>query len=140
LFEEGIVLSTPSSPEAMTTPELVRELASNGSLLIQRQVKLAQLESQRNLHQEKTSLELLGAGGIVGYAGLIVLLVAAGLGLGELLDQRYWAGALIVGGALLLIAGIVAPAGWYRRVKTPLRRSRGELNKELSWATTQLTT
>jgi len=134
------VLETPSSPQSMPTTELLRELFSNGSLLVKRQVKLATLESKRDTRKEKKSLELLGAGGLIAYAGLIVLLVAAALGIGVALGDRYWAGALIVGGALLLIAGLLAPLGWYQRVKKPLSASRGELNKELSWANTQLTT
>ena len=134
------MLENPSSPEEMSTRELVGELASNGSLLIKRQLKLAELEAARNFNTEKTSVEMLGVAAVLGYSGLIVLFVAAGMGLGVALGHAYWAGCLIVGGALLLVAGIFAPAGWTKRVKTPLRRSRRELRKELTWASTQLTT
>jgi hypothetical protein len=134
------VIYQPSSPSAMSTRDLLREIASNGSLLIKRQVKLAQLEGRRNLDKEKTAVELLGSGGAVAYAGVILLLVAAALGIGDALDGRYWAGALIVGGALLVVASILGAIGWARRVKKPLRRSRREIDKELSWANTQLTT
>ena len=50
------------------------------------------------------------------------------------------AGALIIGGALLVIAGVLAPIGWKFHVKRPLRRTRDELDKELSWGRAQLTT
>jgi hypothetical protein len=138
--KEDALMHQPSSPTAMSTRDLLREIASNGSLLIKRQVKLAQLEGRRNLSQEKTAIEFLGSGGIVGYAAAILFLVAAALGIGDALDGRYWAGALIVGGALLAIAAILATIGWVQRVRKPLRRTRREIDKELSWANTQLTT
>jgi len=134
------VLNIPSHPHAMPTGDILRELASNGSLLIQRQVKLAEQEARRNIKQETKSAELFGVAGAVAYAGVIVLLVAAALGIGAALGDRFWAGALIIGGALLLIAGILAPIGWKFHVKRPLRRTREELDKELSWGRAQLTT
>ena len=134
------MLNTPSHPSALPTGDILRELASNGSLLIQRQVKLAELEARRNVVREKKSVELFGVAGAIAYAGVIVLLVAAALAIGAALGDRFWAGALIIGGALLLIAGILAPIGWKLRVKRPLRRTREELDKELSWGKAQLTT
>jgi hypothetical protein len=124
----------------MHTTELLREVFSNGSLLVKRQLKLAELEGKRDARQGKRSMGLLGAGGALAHAGVLLLLVAAALAIGEALGARYWAGALIVAGGLLLLAGVLAPLGWYQRVREPLHQSRGELNKELSWAKTQLTT
>jgi hypothetical protein len=138
--EEAIVLNTPSLPEAMATREILRELASNGSLLIQRHIKLAELEARRNGKQEKKTAELLGVAGAFAYAGVILLLVAAALGIGVALGDRHWAGALIVGGVLLIFAAALAPIGWKSHVKKPLRRTRDELEKELSWGRSQLTT
>ena len=134
------MLESPSSPRVMPAPELLRELMSNGSLLIKRQLKLAELEARRDAKRERTSLEILGVAGIVAYAAVIMLLVAAALGIGDALGGRYWAGALIVSAALIGAAAILAPLGWWRRVKKPLTKSRGELQKELTWANTQLTT
>jgi hypothetical protein len=124
----------------MASRDLLRELLSNGTLLLKRQLRLAEMEARRDAKTGKRSLEMLGAAGLVGYAGAIVILVAAALGLGEALGGRHWAGALIVAAILLAIAGVLAPVGWWRRVKKPLRRSREELNKELTWANSQLTT
>jgi hypothetical protein len=133
------LLNTPSAPDALSTKELLQELSSNASILIQRQVKLATLESKRQTAREKTSVELLGIAGAIAYAGVILLLVAAALGIGAALGDRFWAGALIVAAALLFVAAILAPIGWTRRVKAPLHRTRSTIDKELTWAKTQLT-
>jgi hypothetical protein len=138
--EEEVVLETPSSPEVMPAPDLLRELVSNGSLLVKRQLKLAELEAKRDAKKERTSLEILGVAGVIAHAAVLMMLVAAAMGIGDALGGRYWAGALIVSAALLGAAAILAPIGWWRRVRTPLPKSRGELQKELTWANTQLTT
>jgi hypothetical protein len=127
------VLSIPSSPEAMPLRELVKELLANTSALVQRQVKLAADEGKNHAKRGRKSLALLAVAAALGYGGLVVLAVAAALAVGAALD-RPWLGALIVGGALLVFAGAVAAVGWSRRVRVPLRRSREELQRELTWA------
>src|SRR5687767_10738320 len=111
------MITRPSTPEALSTRELFSEIGSNATLLVKRHIELAQLEARQQAQREKTFFEIMGVAGLVGYAAAIVLLVAAALAIGSALDGRYWAGALIVGGALALIAAIVAPVGWSRRVK-----------------------
>src|SRR4051794_2080120 len=75
-----------SMPEAMSSADLVKELTSNASLLVQRQVKLATLEAKQELQKGKTMAELLGTAGLCAYACVILLLVAAALGIGAALD------------------------------------------------------
>jgi Putative Actinobacterial Holin-X, holin superfamily III len=133
-------LHEPSSPELLTNTELLKELFSDASLLAQRQVKLAQLEVRHQLKRELRVAELLGAGGALAFAATILWLVAAALGLGVALGGSYWAGALAVGGVLLLFAGLAAFVGWRRRVKRPLGRTRRELTKEVTWARHRATT
>jgi hypothetical protein len=121
-------------PEAMSSADLVKELTSNASLLVQRQIKLAKIEAKQELQKSKTMVELFGVAGVTAYAGLILLLVAAALGIGAALGGRYWAGALIVAGALFIPAIITGLLGYQKRIKNPLQRSRAELSKEISWA------
>lgn len=123
-----------SLPEAMSSADLVKELTSNASLLVQRQVKLATLEAKEELKKGKTMAELLGTAGLLAYGGVIMLLVAAALGIGAALDGRYWAGALIVAGIVLIPAIIMGLVGYQKRLKNPLPRTRAELSKEISWA------
>jgi len=130
----------PSTPESLTNRDLLKELFSDVSLLAQRQVKLAELEARRQLKREVRVIEWLGTGGALAFAGTILWLVAAALGLGAALAGAYWAGALIVGAVLLAAAAIAGVIGWSRRVKQPLRRSRRELEKEVTWVRHQVTT
>jgi uncharacterized membrane protein YqjE len=123
-----------SLPEAMSSADLVKELTSNASLLVQRQVKLATLEAKEELKKGKTMAELLGTAGLMAYGGVIMLLVAAALGIGAALDGRYWAGALIVAGIVFIPAIIMGLVGYQKRLKNPLPRTRAELSKEISWA------
>jgi hypothetical protein len=129
----------PSNPEVLSSKELVSELVSDAQLLIQRQIQLAKIEARQEIKRELRSVEWLGVGGAIAYAGLVLLLVAAALGIGEAL-QAPWAGALIVAGALLFIAAVTGAIGWSRRVKTPLERSQREVKKEITWAKHQATT
>jgi len=134
------LLQQPSSPEALTNRDLLKELFSDATLLAKRQLKLAELEARRQLKKELRSAEWLSVGGALAYAGVILWLVAAALGLGVALGGAYWAGALIIGAALMLAAGVSALIGWSRRVREPLKRTRRELDKEISWAKQHATT
>jgi hypothetical protein len=122
----------------MQTSALIRELLSNGSLLMKRQLALARIEVRSDVKKERKSLELMGVAAAIGYAAIVLCLVAAALAIGEALG-RPWAGALIVGGALLLAGGALASVGWFRRVRTPLPRTRNELTRERTWATSLTT-
>jgi hypothetical protein len=124
----------PSMPEAMSSADLVKELSSNASLLVQRQVKLAKLEAKKELVKGKTMLELFGVAGLCAYAGVILLLVAAADAIGAALGDRHWAGGLIVAAALFIPAIVTGLLGYKKRITNPLPRSRAELSKEITWA------
>ena len=123
-----------SMPEAMSSVDLVKELTSNASLLVQRQVKLAKLEAKKEIEKGKTMAELFGVAGLCAYAGVILCLVAAALAIGAALDGRYWAGALIMAAVLFIPAIISGLLGYKKRITNPLPRTRAELSKEITWA------
>jgi hypothetical protein len=134
------VVEHPASPESLSAFELVKELFSDAQLLVKRQIKLAELEGRRQLRRETTAFEWLGVGGAIAYAGAIVLLVAGALAIGDAIGGRGWLGALLVGAVLLGAGAAPVAVGWARRVKEPMRRSRRELTKELTWARHHATT
>ena len=123
-----------SMPEAMSSADLVKELTSNASLLVQRQVKLAKLEAKKEIAKGKTMAELFGVAGLCAYAGVIMCLVAAALAIGAALDGRYWAGALIMAAVMFIPAIVSGLIGYQKRITNPLPRSRAELSKEITWA------
>lgn len=124
----------PSMPEAMSSADLVKELTSNGSLLLQRHVKLAKLEAKKELQKGKKMASLFGVAGVCAYAGVILCLVAAGDAIGAALGGREWAGGLIIAAALFIPAIVTGLLGWQKRIKNPLPRTRAELSKEITWA------
>lgn len=123
-----------SMPEAMSSADLVKELTSNASLLVQRQVKLAKLEAKKEIDKGKTMAELFGVAGLCAYAGVLMCLVAAALAIGAALDGRYWAGALIMAAAMFIPAIVSGLLGYKKRITNPLPRTRAELSKEITWA------
>jgi uncharacterized membrane protein YqjE len=124
----------PSTPEALSSVDLVKELTSNMSLLVQRQVRLATLEARRELTRGLTTVELLGSGGFIAIIGVLLLLVAAVIGLGVAFSGRYWLSALVVAALLISIGFVLGGLGWGKRKAARLPHSRAELQKELSWA------
>jgi len=130
----------PSLPEAMSSADLVKELSSNVTLLVQRQVKLATLELKEELKQGKSTASLLTVAGLLAYAGVVLLLMAAALGLGTALGGRDWLGAIIVGGVLLVAATVPGLVGYRRLPRKPLARTRAELSKEITWVNKVRTT
>jgi Putative Actinobacterial Holin-X, holin superfamily III len=125
----------PSLPEAMTSADLVKELTDNASLLLQRQLAMAKLEAEQELHKRKTLYELLGAASLLAYGGGLFLLMAAACAVGELAFGHVWMGMLPV--AVLLFGFALVPyflSRQKRLVAPPFERTRRELRKELSWA------
>jgi hypothetical protein len=118
----------------MSSADLVRELTANASLLVQRQAKLARLEARQELRRGKVTAGLLGGAGLTALAAVVLLLVAAALALGQAFGGRFWAGALVVAGALAVTATVPGLLGYRRLPRTPLSRTRAELTKEVQWA------
>lgn len=123
-----------SMPEAMSSADLVKELTSNASLLIERQVKLAEMEVKADLQKGRKMVELYGTAVGFIYGGALMLCMASAMAIGSALDGRYWLGCLIVALCLFVIGAPIAMMGWKRRLTSPLQRTRSELSKEISWA------
>jgi len=112
-----------ANPESMSNAELLRELTADASLLVKRQVALLKIEAKQQLDREKHVAEALGTAGLLGYAGVLLLLVAAAVAVGQALGHL-WLGPLMFGGAILIAAAITFVVGWAKRVKRPLPRTR----------------
>lgn len=96
------------APEA-SAGELVRQLSEQVSRLIRDELKLAEYEMTSKARRIGRGAGMFGGSGLVALYGLGCLLAAAIIDLAGVLPA--WAAALIVGGALLLIAGLAALVG-----------------------------
>src|SRR6476469_3795580 len=86
--------------------ELMGDLARESSELVQKEIKLAKLETMEKLSEFKTGLGSMAVGGAIAFAGRLILLEAAALALDRVLLQP-WLSWAIVGGATMLL-GIIA--------------------------------
>lgn len=92
-----------------STGDLVGRLGEQVSRLVRDELALAKAELRDKGRRAGTGAALGGAAGVLAWFGLAALLVAGGAALALVLPV--WAAALIVGAALLLIAGILAAVG-----------------------------
>jgi hypothetical protein len=98
--------------------ELVKQLTEQVSTLVRDELKLAQVEMTRKGKQAGLGAGLLGGGGLIALYGAGCLIACAIIGLGHVVQP--WLAALIVGVALLAIAGVAALMGKGRiRQATP---------------------
>ncbi|MEX1215982.1 phage holin family protein [Saccharospirillum sp.] len=81
--------------------ELIRDLATDLSTLLRKEIALAKSEVGESVSEAKTSIGALATGVATAMAGLVVLLMSAVYGLSNVVEP--WLAALIVGAAALLV-------------------------------------
>jgi uncharacterized membrane protein YqjE len=116
--------SQTATPERQTatpehsTGELVKMVTEQVSVLVRDELKLAQLEMGTKAKQAGKGAGMLGGGGLVALYGVACLIACVIIAISHSLQA--WLSALIVGVALLLIAGVLAVLGRSRvRKATP---------------------
>ncbi|MGH2741332.1 MAG: phage holin family protein [Thermoleophilaceae bacterium] len=89
--------------------DLVKQLSEQTSTLVRQEMRLAQAELQEKGKRAGIGAGMFGASGLVAFFGAATLIAATVLALATALDP--WLSALIVGVALLLVAGVAALLG-----------------------------
>lgn len=89
--------------------QLVERLSAQVSALVRDEMALATAEIKRKGAQAGTGIGIGGVGALVAVLGLGALVAAAVLGLANVLAA--WLAALIIGGALLVLAGVISGLG-----------------------------
>jgi hypothetical protein len=108
-MSEGTQAPRPVVAQDRPTGELVKDLSEEISHLVRDELRLAQLEMTRKGKQAGFGIGLFaGSGGIAVY-GLGCLIACAVIAIATVLAT--WLAALIVGAALLLLAGVAAVLG-----------------------------
>lgn len=81
--------------------DLIRNLATDLSTLLGKEIELAKAEVGESVSEVKTAVGAMATGAATAMAGLVVLLMSAVYGLSNVVDP--WLAALIVGAAALLV-------------------------------------
>jgi Putative Actinobacterial Holin-X, holin superfamily III len=98
-----------SDVSEQSTGELIKLLSEQVSTLVRDELKLAQLEMTRKGKQAGIGAGMLGGGGMLALYGIGCLIACAIIGISRVLAP--WLSALVVGVALLTVAGIAALVG-----------------------------
>jgi hypothetical protein len=127
----------PARATEPTTAELLRGLADDATTLVRQEVMLAKQEVTEGLTSTAKASSLLVAGGVLALYGFGFLLATVASAIGG----PAWIGLLIVGGGLMIIAGILALVGRARlkkskvapdRAREELKQTATELKEEIS--------
>jgi cytochrome c biogenesis protein CcdA len=99
--------------------ELLSQLANNSAALVRDEIALAKQEMSEKITSFKSGVIVLAIGAVVGLLAILTLLAAAVIGLGNIIGPGY--SALLIGGVLAIIAGIISVVGMGRIKQTSLK-------------------
>lgn len=138
----------PGAPRAGAQPnsnepsigDLFSKLARDTQQLFKQEVNLAKTEMTQAASETGKAIAKLAAGALVLYAGFMLLLWAAIFGLREAAEISWWASALIVGGATLLVGLILVlwARGQMKQVSFKPQETIETLQEDRAWAKGQL--
>lgn len=138
---------TPELSQTSSIANLLRELRDEATTLLKQQVTLAKVELKENVFRLGGHVAQIAVGGLVAFAGAIVLFVGLGYLISMLLiraglepENAQWLGLVIIG-ALVITAGAVLLAKARKALANdPLspRKSIETLRTDQQWAQEKL--
>lgn len=99
--------------------DLLSQLANNSAALVRDEIALAKQEMTEKISSFKSGVIVVAIGAFIGVLAILTLLAAAVIGLGNLIGPGY--SALVIGGVLAIIAGIITASGMGRLKETSLK-------------------
>jgi cytochrome c biogenesis protein CcdA len=99
--------------------DLLSQLANNSAALVRDEIALAKQEMTEKISSFKSGVIVAAIGAFIGVLAILTLLAAAVIGLGNLIGPGY--SALVIGGVLAIIAGIITASGMGRLKQTSLK-------------------
>jgi uncharacterized membrane protein YqjE len=111
-------LIKPQAREESFT-ELLGNLATDSAALVRDELILARKELSEKISSLRNSIILIATGALVGLIALMTLCAAAVIGLAPYAGA--WQSALIVGIALIIVAGVVSYTGVHHLKTTNLK-------------------
>jgi hypothetical protein len=99
----------PVRAEERSLGDLFVGLTDDMSTLMRQEIKLAKAETMETVSQAARSAGMMVGGGLVAYAGLILLLIAAAIAMGSVMP--YWLSTLLVGIVTIVVGVILLQSG-----------------------------
>lgn len=115
--------------EGRSIAELIADLTRETSDLIRREMELARLELSATIGRVEGGVSSMAVGGGVAFAGFVVLLISAALGLDTVLHSP-WLSTLIVGAVAIGIGAGLFVAGKSRLAHLTPERSLRSLRQD----------
>lgn len=112
----------------LSTADLFRHVLEEARLLARAEILVVKEELEREVARAKVAGILAGAALVLTLTGIAVLLVAVAAAL----PLTLWLASLIVGAALLLIAGVLAFVAYRKAPIKPMERSQLRLKQDLA--------
>jgi uncharacterized membrane protein YqjE len=114
---------------------LLKQISTDSTHLIQQEIALAKLELKQSVATAGKSAAQLGIAVGVAIPGMLSLVAFLVIGLGDLMNENYWASALIVGVACLAVAGVLARRAIANvKGKLGVPETTGTLRDDAAWA------
>lgn len=119
--------------------ELFSELSSDTARLIRQEIALAKAEVSSTVSQIGKDAGFIAAGGIIAYAGFLVILGGIAIALGEIIPL--WIATLIVGVVVLAVGGglMIKGRSDLQRVEITPTQTIETLKEDKEWAKEQTT-
>jgi uncharacterized membrane protein YqjE len=121
-----------------SVPEILEDIATNLTQIVQAEVRLAKTELKEGAARAAGPGAAVGAGVVLTFYGLGFLLLAAVYALSMVMAG--WLATLIVGGVLMVAAGILVGVGGtkLKRVNLTPDKTIRTLEDDLQWAKQQV--
>ena len=121
-----------------SVPEILEDIVSNLTQIVQAEFRLAKTELKEGAEKAAVPGATLGAGLVVAFYGFGFLLLAAVYALS--LIMAGWLATLVVGGVLVIAAGILIGAGGMKlkRMNLSPDKTIRTLEEDVQWAKQQI--
>jgi len=123
--------------ENLSLGELFAELSRESTTLVRQEIALAKTEMTQKATAVGRDVGVIGVGGAIAYAGLLAIIAAAILGLGQFIPL--WLSALIVGLVVAAIGYVLIQRGLgaLKRADLTPRETIETLKEDAEWAKDQ---
>ncbi len=127
------ILLKQENQQGESLTDLITELASQSAGLVRDEVALAKQEVSEKLVSFRSAVIIIALGAVLGLTATLALCAAVIAGLAQYIGL--WQAALIVGGALAVIAGIVVFTGLgnLKRVDLKPKATLESLEENKEW-------